>query len=73
MIKKVSEEENSYYRSKLYPLQDEVLALLSNELFYLTEGTCLSRFYFNHRFSEELDFFFDGNCNPLSQFEGEFA
>ncbi|MFA4924576.1 MAG: nucleotidyl transferase AbiEii/AbiGii toxin family protein, partial [Ignavibacteriaceae bacterium] len=73
MIKKVSEEENNYYRNRLYPLQDEVLALLGNELFYLTGGTCLSRFYYDHRFSEDLDFFFDGNRHPLSQFEGEFA
>lgn len=73
MIKKVSEEEKSYYLGKLYPLQDEVLALLDDELFYLTGGTCLSRFYFNHRFSEDLDFFFDGNYFPLTQFEGEFA
>lgn len=31
--------------------------------FYLTGGTALSRFYFNHRFSDDLDFFVnrDGN------------
>ena len=72
MIRKVNEEENFYYRNKLYPLQDEVLAKLNDELFYLTGGTCLSRFYYNHRFTEDLDFFFDGDNNPLSQFEDEF-
>lgn len=25
--------------------------------FYLTGGTALSRFYFNHRYSDDLDFF----------------
>jgi len=28
-----------------------------NTPFYLTGGTALSRFYFNHRYSEDLDFF----------------
>lgn len=72
MIKRVSEEENRYYRQMLYPLQDKILALLNDELFYLTGGTCLSRFYYDHRFSEDLDFFFDGNGYPLYQFETEF-
>ncbi len=72
MIKKVSEEENRYYLYSLYPMQDKVLDLLASELFYLTGGTCLSRFYYDHRFSEDLDFFFDGNRHPLHQFESEF-
>lgn len=44
---------------KLYALQDEVLALIfriENE-FYLTGGTCLSRFYYAKRYSDDLDFF----------------
>lgn len=43
----------------LYALQDEVLALVfsvENE-FYLTGGTCLSRFYVEKRYSDDLDFF----------------
>jgi predicted nucleotidyltransferase component of viral defense system len=43
----------------LYALQDEVLALVfrvENE-FYLTGGTCLSRFYLEKRYSDDLDFF----------------
>ncbi len=44
---------------KLYALQDEVLDIVfevENE-FYLTGGTCLSRFYKEVRYSDDLDFF----------------
>lgn len=49
---------NKDYR-KLYQLQDKFLQWwISLELpFYLTGGTALGRFYLNHRFSEDLDFF----------------
>ncbi len=43
----------------LYALQDEILDIVSqldNE-FYLTGGTALHRFYFNARYSDDLDFF----------------
>jgi len=43
----------------LYLLQDEVLEIIfevENE-FYLTGGTCLSRFYHEKRYSDDLDFF----------------
>ena len=43
----------------LYTLQDEVLKVVfevENE-FYLTGGTCLSRFYKEKRYSDDLDFF----------------
>ncbi|HBM16699.1 MAG TPA: hypothetical protein DD381_10215 [Lentisphaeria bacterium] len=44
---------------KLYQLQDEVLSLVFNteNEFYLTGGTCLSRFYHAKRYSDDLDFF----------------
>jgi predicted nucleotidyltransferase component of viral defense system len=44
---------------KLYELQDRVLsAVFSVEKeFYLTGGTCLSRFYQEKRYSDDLDFF----------------
>lgn len=47
--------------SKLYPLQDKVLEMIIPEMpgFYLTGGTALSRFYLNHRFSDDLDFFYN--------------
>lgn len=44
---------------ELYKLQDRVLAIVfsvENE-FYLTGGTCLSRFYHEKRYSDDLDFF----------------
>lgn len=47
------------YYEKLYKLQDEVLKVIfdnSNE-FYLTGGTCLSRFYKAYRYSDDLDLF----------------
>ena len=50
---------NSYYRDTLYPLQDKVLRAI-DELetpFYLTGGTALSRCYFEHRYSDDLDLF----------------
>ncbi|MEA3419309.1 MAG: nucleotidyl transferase AbiEii/AbiGii toxin family protein [Campylobacterota bacterium] len=45
--------------AKLYKLQDEVLKLIFSEEqeFYLTGGTCLSRFYHEKRYSDDLDFF----------------
>jgi predicted nucleotidyltransferase component of viral defense system len=51
--------ELAFYTQTLYPLQDavfEVAALYGDKL-YLTGGTALARFYFNHRLSEALDFF----------------
>ena len=51
------EKEIDY--QKLYTLQDEVLAIvfaLENS-FYLTGGTALHRFYYNYRYSDDLDFF----------------
>jgi len=49
--------EKDYMR--LYLKQDKVLQALKPVLssFYLTGGTALGRFYLNHRFSEDLDFF----------------
>lgn len=44
---------------KLYLLQDEVLKVVfaTEHEFYLTGGTCLSRFYIEKRYSDDLDFF----------------
>ena len=44
---------------KLYDLQDEVLDVIfaTENIFYLTGGTCLSRFYKAKRYSDDLDFF----------------
>jgi hypothetical protein len=50
---------SEYYEGKLYPLQNGVLNVVkdSGAPFYLTGGTALSRGYFNHRYSDDLDFF----------------
>ena len=47
---------------QLYKLQDSFFASLGDLLegFYLTGGTCLSRFYLHHRYSDDLDFFISG-------------
>ena len=53
-------EYHKYYQERLYPLQDNFLKFFNNQnqgRFYLTGGTALSRFYYQHRFSEDLDFF----------------
>jgi predicted nucleotidyltransferase component of viral defense system len=44
---------------KLYKLQDEVLDTIfkTEQIFYLTGGTCLSRFYYEKRYSDDLDLF----------------
>lgn len=48
-----------YYTESLYPFQDGVLRLVNalRTPFYLTGGTALSRHYYNHRYSDDLDFF----------------
>jgi predicted nucleotidyltransferase component of viral defense system len=55
------------YRS-LYILQDKVLETLftTESDFYLTGGTCLSRFYQEKRYSDDLDFF--TNASPRFAF-----
>ena len=60
---------SQFYLDKLYPLQDEVLAVIAtlDTKFYLTGGTAVSRYYFHHRFSDELDFF----LNNDNDFEAE--
>ena len=50
---------------KLYHLQDKFLSwwVKLDFPFYLTGGTALGRFYLEHRFSEDLDFFVNANNN----------
>ena len=59
---------SQYYEEILYPLQDKVLKMLKDcDLpFYLTGGTAVSRGYFGHRYSDDLDFFVNGD----SDFQG---
>ncbi len=57
--------QEKYYRESLYPFQDGVLNIVkkSGIPFYLTGGTALSRGYFNHRYSDDLDLFVNQNDN----------
>ena len=50
--------ENLNYK-ELYKLQDKVLDIVfkTEKEFYLTGGTCISRFYKGKRYSDDLDFF----------------
>jgi predicted nucleotidyltransferase component of viral defense system len=61
-------EEKDFYFNKLYPLQDDVLKSINTPAFYLTGGTALSRFHYQHRFSDDLDFFYDGFAYPKENF-----
>ncbi|MFN3530006.1 MAG: nucleotidyl transferase AbiEii/AbiGii toxin family protein [Bacteroidia bacterium] len=60
-----------FYNDKLYPLQDKVLKLLeeTDNSFYLTGGTALSRAWLHHRYSDDLDFFlnYDSSFNQQVQ------
>jgi hypothetical protein len=57
---------SQYYEENLYPLQNGVLRAVGNckTQFFLTGGTALSRAYYNHRYSDDLDFF----VNSVSDF-----
>jgi len=60
-----------YYNNQLYPLQDKVLAIMAklDVAFYLTGGTALSRGYFHHRYSDDLDFFLNQSPHFDKYFE----
>lgn len=59
----------SYYEETLYPLQDGALICAKNSgtRFFLTGGTALSRGYFKHRYSDDLDLFLSND----SEFHGQ--
>ena len=60
----------SYYKNQLYPLQDKVLKIVEKiRGFYLTGGTALSRCYYNHRYSDDLDLFVNADKNFISKAE----
>jgi len=66
---------SQYYEEKLYPLQDGVLSILSRSGtdFFLTGGTALSRAYYKHRYSDDLDFFLNNSENYDDQLDAVFA
>ena len=57
--------QEEYYKKKLYPLQDGIIEIIKNTHFpfYLTGGTALSRCYYQHRYSDDLDFFVNSDEN----------
>lgn len=69
---KAAQKDIDFYENLLNPLQDDIFALIQTERFYLSGGTCLSRFYYDHRYSEDLDFFYDGYQFPKEEFEVTF-
>ena len=50
--------ENTIDYKQLYALQDKMLAFVFSleNSFYLTGGTALHRFYYNARYSDDLNF-----------------
>ncbi len=72
MLKIATQEQINFYEKILY-LQDEIFSMMESDKFYLTGGTCLSRFYYHHRYSDDLNFFFLGNMFPKQDFEVEFG
>ena len=66
---------SQYYEENLYPLQDGVLSILSQSDtdFFLTGGTALSRAYYNHRYSDDLDFFLNNSQTYDDQLDVVFA
>jgi predicted nucleotidyltransferase component of viral defense system len=60
--------QKAFYKAVLYPFQDGIISMMK-ELgmdFYLTGGTALSRAYYHHRFSDDLDFFTHNDPNFLN-------
>ena len=62
---------SQYYEEILYPLQNGVLEIISRceTRFYLTGGTALSRGYYNHRYSDDLDLFVNNDADYAKQVE----
>ena len=54
---------DAFYVENLYPLQNGVLQIVDKlgSPFYLTGGTALSRGYYDHRYSDDLDLFVNQN------------
>jgi hypothetical protein len=54
-----SDDELAFYDSQLYPLQDRVFEEVAvfGDALYWTGGTALARVHFQHRLSDDLDFF----------------
>ena len=66
---------SQYYEENLYPLQDGVMNTIQKcgVRFFLTGGTALSRAYYNHRYSDDLDFFVNDDKYYLEQVKEVFS
>jgi predicted nucleotidyltransferase component of viral defense system len=66
---------SQYYEESLYPLQNGVLNAInqSGTDFFLTGGTALSRAYYHHRYSDDLDFFVNASLSYDEQMDKIFA
>ena len=66
---------SEYYEEKLYPLQDGVMNTISKcgTRFFLTGGTALSRAYYHHRYSDDLDFFVNNDDDYTEQLKLIFS
>jgi hypothetical protein len=64
-----------YYEESLYPLQNGVLNTISQSGtdFFLTGGTALSRAYYKHRYSDDLDLFINSSPSFDEQMDEVFA
>ncbi|GHU52756.1 hypothetical protein FACS189496_3380 [Bacilli bacterium] len=60
-----------FYEENLYPLQDGVMNTISRcgTRFFLTGGTALSRAYYHHRYSDDLDFFVNADAEYAAQLD----
>jgi predicted nucleotidyltransferase component of viral defense system len=67
--------QSEYYEKNLYPLQDGVLGIInqSGTDFFLTGGTALSRAYYHHRYSDDLDFFVNSSGQYDKQMDIVFS
>ena len=67
-IKPADASDSHFDYESLYALQDKVFEIVfsTESEFYLTGGTCLSRFYQAKRYSDDLDFF--TNASPRYAF-----
>jgi hypothetical protein len=65
-------EAHPHYE-KSNPWLGKIVSMMESDKFYPTGGTCLSRFYYHHRYSDDLDFFFLGNMFLKQDFEAEFG
>jgi hypothetical protein len=66
---------SEYYEESLYPLQNGVLRAVESckTRFFLTGGTALSRAYYRHRYSDDLDFFVNNASDYHEQVDRVFV